>query len=109
MGSRAPDGRPAFPTPREIARCGPALPAAAPAHSPRYVVPGSHWVDASYAQIPRAANPWNGGWPFPRVPWPGESETRAPGTGLLFAVPCPPCPPPTLPVPQRRALWQTKR
>ena len=105
MGSLAPNWRPPWPGPISIARCGP-VPAAAPAHSPRYVVPGSHWTDPAYAQIPRAATPWAGGWPFPRVPWPGESETRAPGTGLLGTVPCPP---PLTAAQQRRLPWPTRR
>lgn len=96
MGSRAPDGRYPWPGPRAIATCGPPPPAL-PAHAPRYVMPGSHWVDPAYAMIPRASTPFNGGWPLPRMPWPGESETRAPGTGLIGGpLPCPPTPcPPT--------------
>jgi hypothetical protein len=70
--------------------CGP-LPPALPPRAPRYVIPGSFWLDPAYAEIPRRTSPWRGGWPFPRVPWPAESESRAAGTGLIRgAVPCHP-------------------
>jgi hypothetical protein len=72
--------------------CGP-LPPALPARRPHYVIPGSHWNDPAYWQMPRSPNPWSGGWPLPRTPWPGESETRAAGTGLISSGPFP-CPPP---------------
>jgi hypothetical protein len=65
---------------------------ACPAPWPHYVVPGSHMYDPVYYQrVPP--------FPFPRAPWPYESETRAPGTGLLDAPPIPPCPPPCPPPP----------
>lgn len=70
--------RPPQRTPR---RPPPALPAGPPA----YVLPGSHRLDPPYAQM---HDPWRpshhqGRWPFPRAPWPFESESRPPGTGLL--------------------------
>lgn len=34
-------------------------------------------------------------WPFPRRPWPFESETRAPGTGLALGR-----------IPHRRPYWE---
>lgn len=34
-------------------------------------------------------------WPFPRRPWPFESETRAPGTGLALGR-----------IPHRRPFWE---
>lgn len=83
-------------------RCGPPPPVL-PAGPPRYVIPGSHTIDPRYTQIPRPANQWVSGWPFPREPWPFESETRAPGTGLLsgpvVCSPFQPCPPPPCPPP----------
>ena len=65
---------------------------ALPAPYPHYVIPCSNLLDPAYV---RQLQP---GWPFPRAPWPFESETRAPGTGLLASFihqPCvpPPCPP----------------
>lgn len=78
------------PSPEELAQCGP-VPPALPAQPPRYVVPGSHWLDPAYYQGFRPTSPWSYGYPIPRIPWPGESETRAPGTGLLAGpMPCPP-------------------
>lgn len=60
---------------------------ACPAQWPHYVVPGSHLWDPVWAhQVPP--------FPYPRAPWPYESETRAAGTGLIasFAgTPCVPC------------------
>lgn len=82
---------------------------ACPAPWPHYVIPGSHFYDPFYyQQIPP--------FPFPRAPWPYESETRAPGTGLLDAPPCipaPPCPPPPanpwpqIPAPPAQPAWAT--
>lgn len=74
-----------------------AEPIALPAHPPHYVVPGSHKLDPPYSWN----TPW---WPFPRPPWPFETESRAAGTGLIWGSrlarppkpqPCPPnpCPP----------------
>jgi len=61
---------------------------ALPARWPVYVIPCSHLLDFPYV---RQLNP---NFPFPRQPWPFESESRAPGTGLISAgqttVPCPP-------------------
>jgi hypothetical protein len=74
-----------------------------PAQWPRYVIPGSHWLDPPYSTVRRqySSNPWAFGcWPYPRQPWAFESDTRAKGTGLLGSCtptvvpPCPcPCPP----------------
>jgi hypothetical protein len=72
--------------------CGP-LPIAMPAPPPHYVLPGSHLLDPGYWQVPANPNPWRTGWPLPRVAWPGESESRAAGTGLVAGRPLP-CPPP---------------
>jgi hypothetical protein len=56
-----------------------ALPIAKPARKvPRYVMPGSHWLDPPYSW---EAQPT---WPFPRPPRAFESETRAAGTGLIW-------------------------
>ena len=61
---------------------------ALPAPCPHYVIPGSHAYDPFYAwQIPP--------FPFPRAPWPFESETRAAGTGLLTSFIGQPCTPGT--------------
>lgn len=84
---------PPGPSQWELARCGP-TPPAAPARRPHYVIPGSHWLDPAYYQMPRWTSPFTFGFPVPRTPWPFESETRAAGTGLIMGpVPCPPCPP----------------
>ena len=75
---------------------------ALPADCPRYVIPCSNLLDPAYrTQL-------NPSFPYPRQPLAYESETRAPGTGLLFGgptvvpfptpVPCPPCPPPINPM-----------
>jgi len=59
-----------------------------PAHEPRYVIPGSHLYDPFWGhQVPP--------FPFPRAPWPFESETRAAGTGLLTSFIGRPCTPGT--------------
>jgi hypothetical protein len=61
-------------------------PIAKPARRPHYVVPCSHLLDPPYAWMhdPRRP-PWaQGRWPFPRQPFAYESETRAPGTGLIW-------------------------
>jgi hypothetical protein len=50
---------------------------AKPAQFPRYVIPKSHLLDPAYARVA------NRNWPFPRRPWPFESESRAKGTGLI--------------------------
>ena len=73
-----------------LARCGP-IPPALPARRPHYIIPGSHWMDPAYYQQFRWTSPFSFGWPVPRTPWPGESETRAFGTGLISSPP--PCPP----------------
>ena len=80
-------------------------PIALPAREHHYVMPGSHELDPPFAW----KTPW---WPFPRPPWPFETESRAPGTGLLWGTarhrppkpqpPCPPCPPAPKVVPMRR-------
>lgn len=88
------------PSPRELERCGP-TPRALPAHQPRYVIPGSHWLDPAWYQEFRPTSPFTFGWPIPRIPWPNESETRAPGTGLISGpVPCRP--------PQRSLPWRSR-
>ena len=75
-----------------------ARPIALPPAPPRYVMPGSHWLDPPYAQIPIWPPQFQGRWPFPRHPWPFESDTRAPGTGLLMGpVRCCTAPPPPPP------------
>jgi hypothetical protein len=53
------------------------LPVAEPAAPSRYVIPGSHYLDPPYSQ---QLNP---NWPFPRSPNAFESESRAPGTGMI--------------------------
>lgn len=88
-------------------------PPALPASMPRYVIPGSHWSDPAYWQIPRPPTQFEDGWPFARAPWPGESPTRAPGTGLVTVMPppAPPMPPPWWPCrpppwgPHRCGCW----
>jgi len=54
-----------------------------PARWPVYVIPCSHLLDPFYV---RQLQPT---FPFPRQPWPFESETRAPGTGLIRGSQCP--------------------
>ena len=78
---------------------------ARPAPCPQYALPATHLYDPVYYQtLPP--------WPYPRAPWPFETESRAPGTGLLGGPgisalppppPCPPCPPP--PQPFVRPAW----
>lgn len=85
-------------------RCPP-VPIAAPPKSPRYVMPGSNCLDPPYNQRLVGPPQFVGQWPFPRLPWPFESETRAPGTGLLqspFGCPPPQQPPRT---PRYSAPW----
>jgi hypothetical protein len=51
----------------------------APRH-PHYVMPCSHCLDPPYAWLrPK--------FPFPRQPWRWETESRAPGTGLIWGPP----------------------
>ena len=76
-----------------------------PADCPKYVIPGSQWLDPPYShQMQQNSNAprWFGCWPYPRKPLKFETETRAKGTGLLGSCvptwlppppPCPPCPP----------------
>ena len=79
---------------------------ARPAPCPQYALPATHLYDpAYYHNLPP--------WPFPRHPWPYETESRAPGTGLLggpglpwIPCPCPPTPPP--PQPFVRPAWAQK-
>ena len=53
------------------------VPIAQPAGPATYVIPGSHNVDPPYSwQASRS-------WPYPRQPGVFESESRAPGTGLI--------------------------
>ena len=60
-----------------------------PARAPTYVIPCSHLLDPPYSQMPTSFPPWwRGQWPFPRSPWPLETESRAPGTGLITSRPC---------------------
>ena len=57
----------------------------------RYALPGTHWLDPPYSWMRPP-------WPHPRAPWAFETESRAPGTGLIWgksSPPRPPCPPPT--------------
>jgi len=67
--------------------CGPwpwAPVIAKPARKPHYIIPGSHWLDPPYSW----KTPW---FPFPRPPRAFETESRAPGTGLIWGGPrCPP-------------------
>jgi hypothetical protein len=57
---------------------------ALPPLPPHYIMPGSHFLDPPYSRLPHHGPPWKWGhWPFPRDPWRFESETRAPGTGLI--------------------------
>ena len=86
-------------TPFPVAR-----PIAKPPRLPHYVMPGSHTLDPPFAWRPNAAL---GRWPFPRAPWPFETESRAAGTGLLWGgvsmrprPPRPPCPPVPRPPPR---------
>lgn len=58
-------------------------PIALPAGPPHYVIPCSSRLDPPYSfRTPT--------FPFPRFPWPFESETRAAGTGLIWGAQCPP-------------------
>ena len=69
-------------------------PIALPPMEPHYVMPGSHWLDPPYSFKPP--------FPFPRQPWPFETESRAPGTGLIWGSghhPWPPHPPKPPPIP----------
>jgi hypothetical protein len=50
---------------------------AQPADPSKYVIPGSHKLDPPYSWQTSET------WPFPRSPRRMESETRAPGTGLI--------------------------
>lgn len=71
---------------------------ALPALKPHYVIPQSNNLDPPYSW---KVSPT---WPFPRAPWPYETETRAAGTGLIWGAGtttppattgcCPPPPPP---------------
>jgi hypothetical protein len=87
--------------PRWRPPCSPVI--ALPPNLPRYVIPGSQWLDPPYSWIrPPTPPTWNAHWPFPRKPWPFESCTRAPGTGLIFSPdPCfpQPCHPLRMPPP----------
>lgn len=62
-----------------LAKNEPSWPAATalPADPQKYVIPGSHLLDPPYS--------WhaNRAWPYPRQPNVFESESRAPGTGLI--------------------------
>lgn len=52
-------------------------PIAEPAGVQRYVIPGSHYLDPPYSwQLSET-------WPRPRTPGAFESESRAPGTGMI--------------------------
>ena len=67
--------------------CPPPGPIACPAPKPHYVIPGSHRLDPPYSWQHHAVPPWwRGQWPMPRMPWCFESETRAPGTGLITSM-----------------------
>ena len=69
-----------------------------PAGPPQYVLPRSQLLDPGWYQATSTT------WPFPRAPWPLETESRAPGTGLIWGPPrfCPP-PPPCFP--PRSSRW----
>lgn len=84
-----------------VTTCGPPPPAL-PAGPPRYTIPGAHLLDPAYVFFQ------NPGWPYPRQPWPFESETRAAGTGLIGGPTMAPPAPPALcgPAP---ASWFTPR
>jgi hypothetical protein len=57
---------------------------ACPPLQPRYVIPFSHLLDPPYAwKTPH--------FPCPRPPRPWESESRMPGTGLIWGPPRPRC------------------
>jgi hypothetical protein len=76
---------------------------ACPAPVPHYVIPGSHRLDPPYSwqNDPTIPSWWQGRWPWPRIPWPFESESRARGSGLIT----PSCrPPPALP-PCKPLYW----
>lgn len=67
-------------------------PRALPTGPPRYVVPCSSSLDPPFSfQTPN--------FPFPRAPWPFETESRAAGTGLLAGFVPPICPIPIPPPP----------
>ena len=53
------------------------VPIAQPAGAATYVIPGSHNLDPPYIWAANRA------WPYPRQPGVFESESRAPGTGLI--------------------------
>lgn len=53
------------------------VPIAQPAGAATYVIPGSHNLDPPYSWAA------NRSWPYPRQPGVFESESRAPGTGLI--------------------------
>lgn len=66
-------------------------PIAKPSRPQHYVLPCSELLDPPYSW-------WSSPtWPYPRAPWAYETESRAPGTGLLWgpSSACPPkrCPP----------------
>jgi hypothetical protein len=88
-----------------------AWPIARPAESPQYVIPRSQCLDPPYSWSVRENPMYWGQWPFPRQPWAFESETRAPGTGLISG-PCqlqPVCPPKPLPIaPWCQAQWRSQ-
>lgn len=52
-------------------------PIADPAEPSKYIIPGSHFLDPPYSW---SLNP---NWPRPRTPNAYESESRAPGTGMI--------------------------
>lgn len=54
-----------------------AMPIADPPIAQRYVIPGSQYLDPPYSWQLKPD------WPFPRSPLAYESETRAPGTGMI--------------------------
>src|SRR5215475_600976 len=66
----------------------------------KYVIPCSFLLDPPYSWAASRT------WPYPRFPWKFETESRAPGTGLIWGPqtcppvtrpPRPPCPPPCRP------------
>lgn len=62
-----------------------------PAPPCHYVIPGSNCLDPPYSARLQGPPQFVGQFPFPRQPWPFESETRAPGTGLISGnAQCPP-------------------
>jgi hypothetical protein len=78
-----------------------ARPIACPPQWPHYVIPCSQNLDPPYSWQNSCVPPWwQGQFPLPRLPWRYESETRAPGTGLI-GNPCAqplPCPPQVQPI-----------